>query len=135
MGTAFSFLQAAAYVSAILLVGIAGFQVMLLLGLPLGAYSWGGKHPGVLPKRLRLLSLPAACVLLLIGFIFLVHTDAVAIDMPSAFTRILVWIFTIFLGLNTLGNLASKSRQEKRAMAPLSGILFVCGLYIALYGG
>jgi hypothetical protein len=43
--------------------GVSAFQVCLALGAPWGAASWGGRHRGVLPARLRCASAVAAPVL------------------------------------------------------------------------
>lgn len=43
-----------------------------------------------------------------------------------------VWILVAFLGLNTLGNLASKSKLEKRIMTPISLTLALLCLIVAI---
>jgi hypothetical protein len=128
------FIQLAAIINAVIVGGIAVFQVLLALGYPLAEYSWGGKHNGVLPKQLRLASVPSAFVLVFMGYVFLLHADVIGTGASSLPTPILVWVFTAFLGLNTLGNLASKSPAEKRVMTPLSGIAFLCCLVVAIAG-
>ncbi len=40
--------------------------------------------------------------------------------------RIAAWVFTGYLGLNTPGNLASKSSLERLIMTPVSLVLVVC---------
>jgi hypothetical protein len=126
------YIQTAAIISAVILMTIAIFQILLLLGFPLAEYSWGGKYKGVLPPRLRMMSLLSAILLCLMGIIFLMHTKVLSIgdNIP---TNILVWIITIFLGLNTLGNLASKSKKEKIVMTPLAGIAFVSCLFVSIF--
>jgi hypothetical protein len=127
------YIQIAAIIVAIISMGIAIFQLFLFLGFPLAEYSWGGKYEGVLPKSLRMMSLPSAILLICFGFVFLIDTKvlSVGVNLP---TSVLVWIITIFLGLNTLGNLASKSKKEKFVMTPLSGIAFISGLLVSIYG-
>ncbi|SDN38431.1 hypothetical protein [Bacillus sp. OK048] len=126
------FIQAASIIVAVVSVVIAVFQILLFLGLPLADYSWGGKYQGVLPMKMRIMSLPAALLLLFFGFIFLMHTKVITVgfDFP---TNIFVWTITIFMGLNTLGNIASKSKKEKMVMAPLSGITFLACLLVLLF--
>ena len=53
--------QTAAILAAVGFLGIAGFQLALALGAPLGHAAWGGAHR-VLPHRLRLASAIAAVV-------------------------------------------------------------------------
>lgn len=114
---------------AILFVSIAVFQVLLALGYPLGEFAMGGYYK-VLPKRLRIASVVNAFILLFMGFVFLQHTHAlIGIDLS---TNILVWVITIFLGINTIANLVSRSKKERYVMTPLSGLTFILCLFIAL---
>jgi hypothetical protein len=126
------YIQTAAIIGAVISMAIAIFQILLLLGFPLAEYSWGGKYKGVLPPRLRIMSLFSAILLCFMGIIFLIHTKVLSSgdDIP---TNIMVWIITIFLGLNTLGNLASKSNKEKIVMTPLAGIAFVSSLFVSIF--
>jgi len=65
------------------------------------------------------------------GFVFLQHTN-VLIGVEFLSTNILVWIFTIFLGINTIANLISRSKKERTVMTPFSGFTFILCLIIAL---
>lgn len=127
-------IQAAALIGAGVAILIAIFQLLLLAGLPLGAYSWGGRHEGVLPPRLRWMSLLSAVLLVLIALVLLLHANLIALDTKWN-TSLFIWIIAVFLGLNTLGNLASKSKKEKSVMTPLAGIAFTCCLIVAISGG
>jgi hypothetical protein len=49
-------------------------------------------------------------------------------------TKFFVIIITVFMGLNTLGNLVSKSKKERLVMTPLAGISFLSCLLVLLYG-
>ncbi|MFD1739051.1 hypothetical protein ACFSCX_21310 [Bacillus salitolerans] len=127
------YVQLAAILVAILSGGIAVFQILLFLGFPLGEYSWGGKYKGVLPKKIRMMSLPAAVLGLFFGLVFLMHTNLLTIESILP-TNILVWVITVFLGLNTLGNLASRSKKEKVVMGPIAAITFLSCLFISIFG-
>ena len=124
------FIYIAAVIVAILFVSIALFQVVLSLGYPFGEFAMGGYHK-VLPKKLRVVSAVNALILLFMGFVFLQHTNVIdGLDFLS--TNILVWVITIFLGVNTITNLISRSKKERLLMTPLSGITFLLCLFIAL---
>lgn len=125
-------IQIAAIIVASVSGGIALFQFLLFFGLPLAEYSWGGKYQGVLPKKLRIMSLSSALLLLFFGFIFLIHSKvlSVGIHLP---TKIFAIMITIFMGLNTLGNLVSKSNKERLVMTPLAGITFLSCLLVLIY--
>ena len=124
------FIDISSIIVAILFGAIAIFQVLLSLGYPLGEYAMGGYYK-VLPKKLRIVGVINALILLFMGFVFLQHTNVLnGIDFLS--TNILVWIITIYLGINTIANLISRSKKERLVITPLSGFTFVLCLFIAL---
>jgi hypothetical protein len=126
--------QIPAIISAVVFLFGAVFQLLLVLGFPLGEYSWGGKYKGVLPPRLRLASVFAAGILVFMAFVLLIHTKLLSIDVNFLPTTILVWIIALYMGLNTLGNLTSKSKKEKLFMAPQTAIAFISCLVVAIVG-
>ena len=115
---------------AVIFLSIAIFQVLLSLGYPLGEYAMGGLYK-VLPNKLRIISAFNAMLLIFMGFVFLHHANVfdVFLFLP---TDILVWVITIFLGINSLANLVSRSKKERFVMTPLSSVAFVLCLYIAI---
>ncbi|MCS0791302.1 hypothetical protein NX021_24540 [Cytobacillus firmus] len=115
---------------SIMFVSISVFQVLLSLGYPLGEYAMGGYYK-VLPKKLRIVSVINAVILLSMGFVFLQHTDVLN-GFNFLPTNILVWVITVFLGLNTIANLLSQSKKERFIMTPLSSIAFALCLFITL---
>ena len=124
------FIYISSIIVSILLMSIAVFQVLLSLGYPLGEFAMGGYYK-VLPKKLRIASVANALILLIMGFVLLQHTNVlIGVDFLS--TNILVWVITIFLGLNTIANLISRSKKERLVMTPLSAFTFILCLFIAL---
>jgi hypothetical protein len=112
---------------------MAAFQASLALGAPLGAHVLGGRHPGGLPRRLRAFSAIAAAIL--IGAALVILARASAIGWPAGATGLLIpatWAIAAFLVLNTLGNLASKSRLERTVFAATTAALAVLSAYVAL---
>jgi hypothetical protein len=106
-------------------------QLALAAGLPFGHVAWGGQHR-VLPTRLRLGSLAAAVVLALAAWIILARSSLMPPGPQPLAIRIGTWIFAGYLLLNTLGNLASKSRLERWIMTPLTLVLAASFLVVAL---
>jgi hypothetical protein len=120
----------AALVATGLFAAMAAFQATLAAGAPLGAHVLGGRHSGALPPRLRAFSGIAA--VLLLGFAMVMLARAGVIGWPAGIARFLIpasWVIAGFLVLNTLGNLASKSRFERTVLAATTAVLAVlCGL-------
>ena len=125
-----NFIDISSIIVAILFGVIAIFQVLLSLGYPLGEYAMGGYYK-VLPKKLRIVGVVNALILLFMGFVFLQHANVLnGVNFLS--TNILVWVMTIYLGINTIANLISRSKKERFVMTPLSGVAFVLCIFIAL---
>ena len=123
----------AAVLAAVLFVGMAAFQASLALGAPLGAHVLGGRYPRVLPNRLRAFSAIAAAIL--VGGALVILARAGAIGWPVGAAGLLVpgsWAIAVFLVLNTLGNLASKSRLERTVFAAMTAALAVLCACVAL---
>jgi hypothetical protein len=123
----------AAVLAAGLFLMMAAFQGSLALGVPLGAHVLGGRYPGALPTKLRAFSAIAAAIL--VGGALVILARAGAIGWPVGAAGVLApaaWAITVFLALNTLGNLASKSRLERTVFAATTAALAVLSGYVAL---
>jgi hypothetical protein len=104
------FVYISSIIVAIMCVSIAVFQVLLSFGCPFGEFAMGGYYK-ILPKKLRIVNAFNALILLFMGFVFLQHTNVIN-GLIFLSTNILVWIITIFLGLNTIANLMSRSKKD-----------------------
>ncbi len=121
----------AAILAVIILALLMCFQLLLAAGLPLGKAAWGGQHR-VLPTKLRWGSLAAVGILGIAAWIVLAIADLVAPgDEPTAI-GIATWVFGGYWALNTLGNIASKSPIERYLMTPVSMVLTICFVVVAL---
>lgn len=102
----------------VLLAGVAGFQAALAAGAPLGEAAWGGRHPGVLPRELRLAS-AAACLA------WGTAAGLVATGRPgtgAGRVRLRRGI-AVTATAGTLANLASPSTPERVVWAPVSAAM------------
>jgi hypothetical protein len=123
----------AALVATGLFAAMAVFQATLAAGAPLGAHVLGGRYSGALPPRLRAVSGIAA--ILLLAFAGVTLARARVIGWPVGLADLLVpaaWVIAGFLVLNTLGNLASKSRFERTALAATTAVLAVLCVFVAV---
>jgi hypothetical protein len=91
----------------------------------------GGYHK-VLPKNSRIVSAVNALILVFMSVVFLQHTDVLT-GFHFLSTNIIVWAFTIFLGLNTIANAISRSKKERFIITPVSGLAFLLCLFIAIF--
>lgn len=123
--------EVAAMLFAAIIALLVVFQVALAAGAPLGAYAWGGQHPGRLPVRLRVGSIIS--VLIYAAMAAIVLGRAGVVDwLPDAVVRVGAWVVFGYLVLGTLMNLVSRSLKERAVMTPVAAILAVLALLVAL---
>lgn len=118
----------AAGVAALLLLAIAVFQARLAAGAPWGAYAWGGQNPGVLPTKFRVASGVAVVLYLAMVLVPLGAAGWIGWTPPT----LLLWALMGFFILGTLANGASRSKAERAIWTPVSAVLAVCFLLLAL---
>ena len=125
--------ETAALLAAIILLGLALFHAALALGVPWGAYAWGGEAKGALPPRLQMGSALMTPLLGAMALMVLVRGGW----LYAGQERAMVWpVWAIFCFLVTMmfGSFRSPSVAEKRRMGPvlLAGAVLVG--YLALNG-
>lgn len=114
-----------------LLALLAAFQLALALGAPWGRLTWGGRHPGALPARLRAGSAVSLLLYAIFGVVA-VSRSGLAPVLPDAAGRIGMWVVFGVLALNVLQNLASRSPLERAVMTPVALVLALLALVLAL---
>lgn len=122
--------EAAAVVAAVGLVCVSAFQVAIALGAPLGAASWGGRHEGRLPTRLRTASAIAAVLWLIAAGIVLGRVGIGPISGSVA--RWGTWTLVALLTVGAVMNAASPSRWERFGWAPFTALLAGLCVVVAL---
>jgi hypothetical protein len=126
--------ELAAVVAAVLMAGVAVFQVALAAGLPLGEATMGGRAPtidGVLVPRYRVIALVSAVVLVMAAWIVLARAGLLPIFLGDAVLAVATWVVAGFMVLNTLTNLSGKHPLERRGMASITAIAAVLVGYVA----
>jgi hypothetical protein len=126
--------ELAAIVAAVLMVGVAAFQVALALGLPLGDATMGGRAAtvdGVLEPRYRVIALVSAVALIVAAWIVLARAGLLPISMGDSALALSTWVVAGFLVLNTVTNLSGKQRLESRGMASITLVSAVLVGYVA----
>ena len=109
--------------------GMMCFQLLLALGFPLGQVAWGGRYTKLHP-RLRIASLFSAVIF--VSIITLEKAEVFLVFNSPTVVTYGVWIFTAFLGLNTISNFMSRSKLEKRIMTPMTLTLGLLCLTVAI---
>lgn len=123
--------QWGAVVATLVLGLVIILQVLLAAGFPLGHAAWRGQYR-VLPRTLRWASLATVGVLALAAWVVLARAGLVAPGMEAGAVQVATWVFAGVFALNTLGNIASPSRVERYVMTPVTVLLVICFLMVAL---
>lgn len=125
-------METAATVAAVLMGGVAVFQIALTLGAPAGYAAWGGWHERTLPTRLRVASGIVGFLIYPALMVFVLATAGVieANWVPGR-GKIGMWILTGVFVLGTLANFASRSKRE-RYWGLVSLAIAVCCAIVAI---
>lgn len=119
------------------IIGAAAFSIVIVLsfliicGLPLGELTMGGQYK-VFPKKLRILLVTQLILQIFFVIIVLQMGGWMSLWFSVYVTKIICIVMAVYLSLNTLMNLVSKSKKEKYIMTPLSFISAICFWITAL---
>lgn len=117
--------------ATVLFAVIIVLQLLLAAGILPISMAWGGQQP-VLTTGLRFASLAAAAFLAFFAYVIRRRAGLVGDAPIPTFIKILSWLVTAFLVLNTLGNFASQSTGEKILFGPISLLLAVACFVVSI---
>ncbi|WP_129337380.1 hypothetical protein [Cellulomonas endophytica] len=122
----------AAVLATVVLAALAVLQAALAGGAPWGRLVWGGGHAGRLPTGLRVGSAVSVVVYALLAAVLLDRAGVVATPLPEGVVRVGAWVLVGYFTLGVLLNAISRSPAERAVMTPVSLVLAVCALLVAL---
>ena len=119
------------------IIGAGAFSIVIILsiliicGLPLGELTMGGKYK-VFPRKLRIVLVAQLILQMFFVLLILQMGEFMPLWFSYNVTKIIGIVMAIYLSLNTIMNLISKSKKEKYIMTPLSFITAICFWITAL---
>ena len=119
------------------IIGASVFLVLILLsillicGLPLGELTMGGQYK-IFPKKLRFILAGQLILQIFFLIVILQMGGFIPFWFSKNITRVICMVMAVYLSLNTVMNLLSKSKKEKYMMTPLSAISSICFWIMAL---
>lgn len=114
-----------AILGALLFAIVAVMTILVAFGAPLGEFTMGGKYK-VLPKELRILAI-VSFIIQLFAIIIILQADGIlSMWFPVKITKYICIAFAIYLSLNSIMNLFSKSKKERYFATPLSIAAAIC---------
>ncbi len=120
------------YIGATLLGIVVIMSILLIIGLPLGEFSMGGRFGKVWPPKIRLLGVTQLLTQLFALYIILAAGTIVPYFINFNTTKVICFVFAAFFFFNTLLNAISPSKKEKFVMTPMSLGAAVCFLITAI---
>lgn len=79
-----------------------------------------------------ILQLLLAAILALFAYIIRRRAGLIGDAAPSRAIKIMSWVITAFIVLNTLGNLTSQSTAEKIVFTPITLLLAICCFVVSI---
>ena len=119
------------------IIGAGAFSIVIILsiliicGLPLGELTMGGQYK-VFPPKLRIVLVTQLILQVFFVLIILQMGEFIPLWFSYNVTKIIGIVMAIYLSLNTVMNLISKSKKEKYIMTPLSFVTAICFWITAL---
>lgn len=116
----------AARAAAVVMLGIAAFQVALVFGAPWGEYTQGGPTEGALDVSGRSLAAVSCAILLVMAAAMLARVrEGPLKSAPGKLVTGLCWFTTVYSGLSIALNLVTDSSSERVVFAPTAILLFL----------
>jgi hypothetical protein len=123
-------MPAAAIALCVILAILAVLQLALIFGAPIGHFAWGGQHR-VLPMKLRIGSAVSIVIYAIIALLALDRAGLVDV-VPDVVSTVAIWVVFAYFVLGIGMNAISRSKPERYTMAPVSLVLAVLSLLVAL---
>ncbi len=123
-------MPAAAVTLCVILAVLAVFQLALIFGAPIGRFAWGGQHR-VLPTKLRIGSAISIVIYAIIALLALDRAGLVDV-VPDVVSTVAMWVVFVYFVLGIGMNAISRSKPERYTMTPVSLVLAVLSLLVAL---
>jgi hypothetical protein len=116
----------AARAAATLMVGIALFHALLVLGAPWGDFTQAGRRSGSLDAVGRAVAAASLVLLLVMAAVILSRVrEGPLKHWRGRFVSSLAWLTTAYAGLAVILNLITPSFRERAVFAPVSLVLLV----------
>lgn len=106
------------------------FQFFVLTGVIPYDIVWGGK----LETRQDMIPMVSASIIMNTFFLFvvLIKSSKFQFKAPKIFITIILWLMVVLFAVNTLGNLVAESKIETIIFTPITFILAVLSLRLAI---
>ena len=123
--------RATATTLLVILGALAVFHVLMLAGALPSGIAWGGQAAGS-PQTLRTLEVVGLVVTVVFAAAVAAKAGFIGSARVRGPARIMVWIMFGYFVLNVVGNLASASGVERAIFTPISAVVALLALRLAV---
>ena len=109
----------------VLLLAVAVMEILLIIGLPLGEFTMGGRYK-VLPPLYRIFAGSSVILQLFGAAMILQGAGLMNMWFSDKIVKTICFVFAGFFAVNTVMNIISPSKKEKYVMTPLAAIEAIC---------
>ena len=120
-----------AIIGACLFSVVIVLSILIICGLPLGELTMGGQYK-VFPPKLRFVLAVQLALQIFFVIIILQKGGIMPLWFSQKATKIISIVMAVYLSLNALMDLFSKSKKEKYIMTPLALACAICFWITAL---
>lgn len=106
------------------------FHLLVLAGLIPPTIVWGGKISD--RSKLVVMELISLSTITAVGATAFLYSRRIGQGVPSPALNLVIWIFAVIFLLNTIGNMFAKTRFERLAFTPVTALLFILMILLAL---
>ncbi len=122
-----------AIIGAVSFLVVIVMSFLLICGVPLGEFTMGGELLDNVPKKIRIvISVSQLIVQLFFTVVVLQSGGIIPLWFSEKITKIICIVMAVYLSINTVMNLFSKSKKEKLVMTPIALISAICFWITAL---
>lgn len=104
--------------------GVIIFELLLLLGLPLGEFILAGKDKGVLQRKAKQLTISQILIQAFFAIV-VAHKIDLLNFIPIPQINVLIWFVFVAMLASTFFNLISPSKKERLVMGLINIILVI----------
>ena len=122
-----------AIIGAVSFLVVIVMSFLLICGVPLGEFTMGGQLLDNVPKKFRvMIAVSQLIVQLFFTVVVLQAGGIIPLWFSEKVTKIICIVMAVYLSLNTVMNLFSKSKKEKLVMTPIALVSAICFWITAL---